>query len=138
MFAEGTFRGYDGVRLGVIADVLDTQVEVPPPQIPGYLCIEDLESFKIFGALQVHRIFCGGRDATRSVKLGGKIDLPAWKRRGVGEVEKSPVPALQRLAPELIVGGDRKSTRLNSSHVRISYAVFCLKKKKKGVSKASV
>src|SRR3989442_4716574 len=27
---------------------------------------------------------------------------------------------------------DRKSTRLNSSHVRISYAVFCLKKKDKG------
>src|SRR5690554_7244900 len=33
--------------------------------------------------------------------------------------------ALERLR------GDRKSTRLNSSHVRISYAVFCLKKKKK-------
>src|SRR5690606_41008285 len=29
----------------------------------------------------------------------------------------------------LMVGGDRKSTRLNSSHVKISYAVFCLKKK---------
>src|SRR6266498_5417959 len=29
---------------------------------------------------------------------------------------------------------DRKSTRLNSSHVRISYAVFCLKKKKKTLS----
>src|SRR5215207_4936234 len=28
--------------------------------------------------------------------------------------------------------GDRKSTRLNSSHEWISYAVFCLKKKKKG------
>src|SRR5262245_65237547 len=28
-------------------------------------------------------------------------------------------------------GGDRKSTRLNSSHLGISYAVFCLKKKKK-------
>src|SRR2546428_954744 len=28
-------------------------------------------------------------------------------------------------------GGDRKSTRLNSSHDQISYAVFCLKKKKK-------
>src|SRR5437773_4807756 len=28
-------------------------------------------------------------------------------------------------------GGDRKSTRLNSSHITISYAVFCLKKKKK-------
>src|SRR5690554_7488808 len=30
---------------------------------------------------------------------------------------------------------DRKSTRLNSSHVRISYAVFCLKKKKKKTTK---
>src|SRR5690554_7129222 len=29
-----------------------------------------------------------------------------------------------------VVRADRKSTRLNSSHVRISYAVFCLKKKK--------
>src|SRR5258705_13776868 len=28
------------------------------------------------------------------------------------------------------IGGDRKSTRLNSSHLGISYAVFCLKKKK--------
>src|SRR5438876_3081155 len=31
----------------------------------------------------------------------------------------------------LDVAGDRKSTRLNSSHPSISYAVFCLKKKKK-------
>src|SRR5436305_8735798 len=31
-------------------------------------------------------------------------------------------------------GADRKSTRLNSSHVRISYAVFCLKKKKNDVN----
>src|SRR5689334_23439248 len=31
--------------------------------------------------------------------------------------------------------GDRKSTRLNSSHSSISYAVFCLKKKKKQVQK---
>src|SRR3712207_7060861 len=30
----------------------------------------------------------------------------------------------------LVVLGDRKSTRLNSSHANISYAVFCLKKKK--------
>src|SRR3712207_7754648 len=31
----------------------------------------------------------------------------------------------------IISTGDRKSTRLNSSHANISYAVFCLKKKKK-------
>src|SRR5690554_7019154 len=34
-------------------------------------------------------------------------------------------------SPRLSWSQDRKSTRLNSSHVRISYAVFCLKKKKK-------
>src|SRR5439155_11993634 len=32
-----------------------------------------------------------------------------------------------------LAGSDRKSTRLNSSHVAISYAVFCLKKKKEDV-----
>src|SRR5207249_5301229 len=37
------------------------------------------------------------------------------------------------LACQLSKGGDRKSTRLNSSHVSISYAVFCLKKKKKKI-----
>src|SRR5690606_41891282 len=34
-----------------------------------------------------------------------------------------------KLEPATHVGEDRKSTRLNSSHVKISYAVFCLKKK---------
>src|SRR5262245_63502401 len=33
---------------------------------------------------------------------------------------------------------DRKSTRLNSSHLGISYAVFCLKKKKKKIIKAHI
>src|SRR5215204_3804472 len=39
--------------------------------------------------------------------------------------------ALRRLGDHAEVVGDRKSTRLNSSHTVISYAVFCLKKKKK-------
>src|SRR5204862_1291138 len=39
----------------------------------------------------------------------------------------SPKSLLARRDPSV----DRKSTRLNSSHVEISYAVFCLKKKKK-------
>src|SRR2546430_4167159 len=37
----------------------------------------------------------------------------------------------RRAGGHLADGGDRKSTRLNSSHSQISYAVFCLKKKKK-------
>src|SRR5690606_41577376 len=41
-------------------------------------------------------------------------------------------PQVVRLEPPLIITlEDRKSTRLNSSHVKSSYAVFCLKKKKR-------
>src|SRR3989440_4233387 len=51
----------------------------------------------------------------------------------------SPVPRLVA-ARHIVVScveypGDRKSTRLNSSHDQISYAVFCLKKKKKKILK---
>src|SRR2546430_13067339 len=41
-----------------------------------------------------------------------------------------------RDAARLSAGADRKSTRLNSSHSQISYAVFCLKKKKKTQTKS--
>src|SRR4051812_49646523 len=40
------------------------------------------------------------------------------------------------LIEKLQISEDRKSTRLNSSHMSISYAVFCLKKKKKIRSRA--
>src|SRR5215204_7055568 len=42
-----------------------------------------------------------------------------------------PCAARSAGPPRRLLGGDRKSTRLNSSHTVISYAVFCLKKKKK-------
>src|SRR3989442_11222826 len=42
----------------------------------------------------------------------------------------SEFASLVPMAGSAYTYGDRKSTRLNSSHVRISYAVFCLKKKK--------
>src|SRR5690242_20969111 len=48
------------------------------------------------------------------------------------EHERMGTPLLVHEAPTL----DRKSTRLNSSHMSISYAVFCLKKKKKKNNKA--
>src|SRR2546422_3392736 len=50
-------------------------------------------------------------------------------RRGAGDVGRRL--AGWRSRDYRSVGGDRKSTRLNSSHGYISYAVFCLKKKKK-------
>src|SRR5437868_11091478 len=45
----------------------------------------------------------------------------------------SPARLVVNLTHLRLLGKDRKSTRLNSSHVSISYAVFCLKKKKKSV-----
>src|SRR5438874_10535652 len=45
-------------------------------------------------------------------------------------LRKPPPPWRGRCTRERRRATDRKSTRLNSSHVEISYAVFCLKKKK--------
>src|SRR5699024_12529972 len=50
--------------------------------------------------------------------------LPRAGRRATPED-----PGCARLSSKAPRPGDRKSTRLNSSHVSISYAVFCLKKK---------
>src|SRR5690606_41300464 len=50
---------------------------------------------------------------------------------GLGLVIHILADTVDCLMIKLIGYKDRKSTRLNSSHVKISYAVFCLKKKKK-------
>src|SRR5690349_24241256 len=51
----------------------------------------------------------------------------------VAEVDAEPVGVRDHRVgrPARVEQQDRKSTRLNSSHVEISYAVFCLKKKKR-------
>src|SRR5690554_7792308 len=58
-------------------------------------------------------------DAPAALRFGLPPDETGWQR-------------LEGALSELtyLIDQDRKSTRLNSSHVRISYAVFCLKKKK--------
>src|SRR5690349_23828538 len=59
----------------------------------------------------------------------GRIALTVTNPQLIESLDMSvPHHGLSRLAH---AGEDRKSTRLNSSHVEISYAVFCLKKKKK-------
>src|SRR5438067_10405494 len=62
----------------------------------------------------------GGAD--EAVRLHGRLGDPEQLHLAVGR--------LRHLARRLLLL-DRKSTRLNSSHVSISYAVFCLKKKNK-------
>src|SRR5690349_22884063 len=51
--------------------------------------------------------------------------------QGLQRGPEVPGPREDRFREQIHQAGDRKSTRLNSSHVEISYAVFCLKKKKK-------
>src|SRR5437773_6366545 len=60
--------------------------------------------------------------------LGGDL-RPGVRARGDDRREPSRAARSDRCVPGL--HRDRKSTRLNSSHITISYAVFCLKKKKK-------
>src|SRR5690606_42053668 len=61
----------------------------------------------------------------RSSDLGSRGGSAWAPRRGRASPPPSPSPGTAASR------ADRKSTRLNSSHVKISYAVFCLKKKKK-------
>src|SRR5438034_4653779 len=69
------------------------------------------------------------------LQRGGEIILDVAGEEVLQERDHHPalVLAVQPLFLELDVAAvlDRKSTRLNSSHTVISYAVFCLKKKKK-------
>src|SRR2546427_7862467 len=63
----------------------------------------------------------GGLDPCHGLALA-RLDRPGFEVALV-EVENDPAIGV------LPAHGDRKSTRLNSSHSQISYAVFCLKKK---------
>src|SRR5690348_18202705 len=64
-----------------------------------------------------------------------RITLEDYFAQGGAESKLKTLPVLIKGdvqgSVEAIAGADRKSTRLNSSHPSISYAVFCLKKKKR-------
>src|SRR5256885_3993701 len=73
---------------------------------------------------------------------------PRWRKIRVSRARSQQRRALERLAgvgqfarvvaSVGVVVGDRKSTRLNSSHLVISYAVFCLKKKNRLIGKFTI
>src|SRR6266851_5924010 len=70
----------------------------------------EIYTLSLHDALPISRLVRASVLAQVGGEVGGRTQLPA---------ERALLPR------------DRKSTRLNSSHITISYAVFCLKKKKK-------
>src|SRR3989442_7440211 len=73
-----------------------------------------------------HRQPIRDRAGLRSAILLGDVDAHHPQLGEPGELLRGKAAFPEQLAG-LAELGDRKSTRLNSSHVRISYAVFCLK-----------
>src|SRR5207249_5293806 len=95
-----------------------------PPDLPT-LSLHDalpiyLRDVRVTGPEAHGTIERFGIDAT--VRLGARI----WQ---IDRRFNDPAPGLCVGVEDDEPQGDRKSTRLNSSHVSISYAVFCLKKK---------
>src|SRR3712207_7028412 len=66
--------------------------------------------------------------------VGREVDALEWVERPAATKDTAPLLEVRNLTAANGVTEmsftDRKSTRLNSSHANISYAVFCLKKKK--------
>src|SRR5690242_19138608 len=99
--ADDIEHGLIALRSGQGADLLMMDVKLDIARM-----IESLEQERINVPVVACGIGANADAAVRAIKAGAKEYIP--------------------LPPE-----DRKSTRLNSSHMSISYAVFCLKKKKK-------
>src|SRR5204863_7105025 len=86
-------------------------------------------------SLRGRRSHCGcGQSLRRRLRRGASARTTRGERRALVLRDRRISAHCGRRADER----DRKSTRLNSSHVEISYAVFCLKKKKKSHSNVHI
>src|SRR5690554_7579564 len=84
----------------------------------------EIYTLSLHDALPIFRVKFTTQNVIAHVDLfGERIDAVEQESAEIQHGTGDPFNAKQII--------DRKSTRLNSSHVRISYAVFCLKKKKK-------
>src|SRR2546426_6025062 len=109
---DGKARRHDIRRPG--SDLLEERAAHGRPEHPS-------ETGRRLGDAERPALRLRRRSARDQARHGG-----LRKSVAAGESERAPVDARPRRAST----GDRKSTRLNSSHLVISYAVFCLKKKK--------
>src|SRR5256885_4167788 len=93
----------------------------------------------LFPTTPLSRSQSGPEDPEAAAKPEAKKPDPALKKKTKGRDLGNNLPEEDPYKPihineqgdnERLIEEDRKSTRLNSSHLVISYAVFCLKKKK--------
>src|SRR5205814_10176308 len=76
-------------------------------------------------------IVVAGGTLALGLHLVGNVSVEAAERRSTLVGQLRFAATLQDIRTVIVLRRDRKSTRLNSSHLGISYAVFCLKKKKR-------
>src|SRR5690625_2317957 len=94
----------------------------------------DNQRSKLFAANIDRLLFVLAPEPDFSLELTGRAHIAAINAgvKMMIVLNKADLPAIEQARKKLQpLKEDRKSTRLNSSHVAISYAVFCLKKKKK-------
>src|SRR5437773_3350991 len=94
----------------------------------GLALPDSLKAHRREGKVALRRAFAGHLppDVARRAKSGFGVPLGRWFRSDLREVAHDLLATDRGWFRQQ----DRKSTRLNSSHITISYAVFCLKKKK--------
>src|SRR5690625_2478487 len=106
---EGASKTFEAMELGAVDFI-------SKPSGPISLDIEEAESEIVNKVLQAMNV---------------KLDLfkESENRETYSKIPDERIKSNLEKPGQSIIGIDRKSTRLNSSHVAISYAVFCLKKK---------
>src|SRR6267378_7603369 len=98
-------------------------------------CFDPNQSSAFFGRGDKFRTAHRARTPSRAAESASASSLPARHAEGRRSSQSSERRCLRgildsrRSRRSFVRRQDRKSTRLNSSHVEISYAVFCLKKK---------
>src|SRR5690606_41715552 len=88
------------------------------------------DALPILRGARLHGTTVGSHWAGRAGHCG-RASYPCPHARTSNARRDQHLSKRQAGAAGIVIERDRKSTRLNSSHVKISYAVFCLKKKKK-------
>src|SRR5690606_41417806 len=95
--------------------------------------LRDLPSFPTRRSSDLHRRAAAGQPGGQGAAgdRGAAAAVAAVPGQGQDAVQPQGGTRMSIAMRAPGAGKDRKSTRLNSSHVKISYAVFCLKKKKR-------